>query len=225
MNQTWTSVDAYFERHLVPLDAALHGALATSEAAGLPAINITATQGKLLQLLATLCGARRILEIGTLGGFSAIWLARALPPTGRLVTLEINAVHAALAERNLTVAGVADRVDVRVGPATASLAAMIDAGVEPFDLVFIDADKVSTADYVRAALALSHPGTLIIIDNVVRGGAIQDSDSADPNVLGMQRAIDLVEHEPRLAATAVQTVGSKGYDGFLIALVVDAAKD
>jgi predicted O-methyltransferase YrrM len=219
MEPLWDKVDDYLAQHLAPSDDVLREALAASAAAGLPAISVTATQGKLLHLLARLCGARRILEIGTLGGFSAIWMARALPPGGQLITLEIDPAHAEVARRNLARAGLSDRVQVWLAPAAASLAKLAADHVEPFDLVFIDADKASSDSYFLAALDLSRSGTVIVVDNVVRKGDVIDSESTDVNVLGIRRLTELLAREPRVSATAIQTVGSKGYDGFVVALV------
>ncbi|TAL13754.1 MAG: O-methyltransferase [Frankiales bacterium] len=211
---TWTAVDDYIGQVVGTSDAALEAALTESAREGLPAISVSPPQGKLLHLLARSVRARRILEVGTLGGYSAIWLARALPADGRLVTLELDEHHAQVARANLERAGLADRVDVRVGRAVDTLAAMED----DFDLVFIDADKPSNADYVAAVLRLTHPGSVIVVDNVVRGGAVVDPDG-DANVQGVRRLNDLLMSEPRLTATTIQTVGSKGYDGFTLALV------
>ncbi|KVN96705.1 methyltransferase [Burkholderia ubonensis] len=215
----WTQVDAYFSATLVPSDDALDAALAASDAAGLPAINVAPNQGKLLQLLATIRGARRILEVGTLGGYSTIWLARALPPGGRLVTLELNPEHAKVATRNIARAGFADVVSVVVGSAKDSLAQLVEAGTEPFDFIFIDADKESNAVYLEAALKLSRPGTVIVVDNVVRRGRVADPDNQDPDVVGVRDGFRFIAAEPRLATTAVQTVGLKGWDGFSISIV------
>ncbi|HEU5475387.1 MAG TPA: O-methyltransferase [Actinophytocola sp.] len=216
----WTEVDQYFTGQLVPHDHALDATLAASNAAGLPAINVAPNQGKLLNLLAQIRGARRILEIGTLGGYSTIWLARALPPDGRLVTMEYDRRHAEVARANIARAGLADRVDVRVGAALELLPALARERPEPFDLFFIDADKQSNADYFRWALRLCRVGSLIIVDNVVRGGRVVDGRSDDPGVVGTRRLIDAMAAEPRVTATAVQTVGSKSYDGFAMALVI-----
>jgi predicted O-methyltransferase YrrM len=220
-DRAWTSVDAWFEGHLLAPDGPLEAALADSRAAGLPAISVSPTQGKLLHLLARGIGATRVLEVGTLGGYSTIWLARAVPPSGRVVTLEINPHHADVARANLLRAGLADVVDVRVGPAADSLAGLGREGVAPFDFVFIDADKVSNAVYFEWALRLTRPGSLIVVDNVVRGGAVVDEASTDANVLGVRRLFDVMAASPRVDVTAVQTVGSKGYDGFALALVVE----
>jgi predicted O-methyltransferase YrrM len=219
MDSTWQAVDDYFERHLALSESALVAALADSSAAGLPAINVTPALGRLLALLAQATGARRILEVGTLGGYSTIWMAGALPDDGILVTLELNQHHAAVAQRNIERAGVADRVKIVVAPASDTLRSMIAADTEPFDLVFIDADKERSLEYFEAALALSHPGTLIIVDNVVRNGAVVDAAATDPMVLGIQRLVDRLAGESRVSATAIQTVGGKGYDGFLLARV------
>lgn len=215
----WPAVDDYIVDHLLPPDPALEATLAASAAAGLPDINVAPTQGKLLYLLARLAGARRILEIGTLGGYSTIWLARALPEGGRLVTLEYAQAHADVARENIAAAGLADRVELRVGAAVDSLAALEAEGAGPFDLVFIDADKPNNPLYLAAALRLSRPGTVIICDNVVRRGEVIDAASEDPRVIGMRETFALMAREPRLEATALQTVGSKGYDGFAIARV------
>jgi predicted O-methyltransferase YrrM len=215
----WTAVDHYFAEELVPSDAALDQALAMSEAAGLPPHHVAPNQGKLLQLLAQMQGASRILEIGTLGGYSTIWLARAVPQDGCVITLEANPKYAEVAAQNLTRAGLADIVQIQVGLAIDSLNAMVQTGVEPFDLIFIDADKPSNPEYLAASLKLSRPGTVIIGDNVVRAGEVVNADSADPKVQGVRRFCELMAVEPRLSATAIQTVGSKGYDGFAIARV------
>jgi predicted O-methyltransferase YrrM len=217
--ETWTAVERYFSDVLGLSDPVLEETLAASVAAGLPAINVSPTQGKLLQLLAQAIGARAILEIGTLGGYSAIWLARALPPDGRLISLEADPAHADVARANITRAGLADVVDVRLGKALETLPALEAEGVTPFDVVFIDADKPNNATYFDWALRLSHPGSLIIVDNVVRDGKVLDSASDDPTVQGVRHFNEHVAAEPRVSATAIQTVGSKGYDGFMLALV------
>ncbi|MDN7863205.1 O-methyltransferase [Burkholderia multivorans] len=220
MNQDqWNRVDAYFSATLVPSDDVLDAALAASEAAGLPAINVAPNQGKLLQLLATIRGARRILEVGTLGGYSTIWLARALPPGGRLVTLELNPAHAAVATQNIARAGFADVVSVVVGSAKDSLARLIADGEAPFDFIFIDADKDNNRAYLDAALKLSRPGTVIVVDNVVRRGRVADPDNRDPDVVGVREGFARIVAEPKLTTTAVQTVGQKGWDGFSISIV------
>lgn len=220
MTQTqWTAVDAYLTETLIPHDEALEAALRASEAAGLPAHNVAPNQGRLLMLLAMSVQAKAVLEIGTLGGYSAIWLARALPAEGRLVTLEANARYADVARRNITQAGLIDRVDIRVGVALETLETLAAEGRAPFDLVFIDADKQNNVGYFEWALRLAHPGSLIIVDNVVRGGAVLNTSSKDPSVQGVRRFVARAAAEPRVVATALQTVGSKGYDGFAIMLV------
>jgi predicted O-methyltransferase YrrM len=219
MSQTlWTDVDRYFEQHLLAPDPTLDAALRASGDAGLPAIQVAANQGKLLQLLALAIGAQRVLEIGTLGGYSTIWLARALPAGGVVVTLEVDAKHAEVARANIERAGLAPRVDLRVGRALDTLPQFEND--EPFDLVFIDADKPSNADYFDWALKLSHPGSLIVVDNVARDGAVIDANSRDASVSGTRRLVERVGSEARVSATALQTVGGKGHDGLLIALVV-----
>ena len=215
---TWNAVDAYFDTELNEAEAVLDAAVKASVAAGLPSIQVSAAQGKLLYLLALAQSAKRILEVGTLGGYSALWLARALPADGRLVTLEVNPRHAEIARRNFETAEVADRIDLRVGPALETLAQLRGQGVAPFDLVFIDADKINNLGYVQAALGLSRIGTLIMVDNVVREGAVV-SESKDQAVQGVRNMAAWIRKEPRLAATVIQTVGSKGYDGFLLARV------
>ncbi|ROQ94710.1 putative O-methyltransferase YrrM [Streptomyces sp. 2132.2] len=215
--RTWTAVDDYFGGLLVEEDEALVAANADAEAAGLPAHQVAPNQGKLLHLLARIRGARTVLEIGTLGGYSTIWLARALPAGGRLVTLEVDPHCADVAEANVARAGLADVVDIRRGPALALLPHLTD--LAPFDLVFIDADKPSNPDYLKWALELTGPGSVIIGDNVVRDGAVVDPDSTDPRVQGVRRFTELIAEHPNLTATALQTVGSKGYDGLVMALV------
>lgn len=219
MNATWSAIDDYIAGHLLGDDPALNTALRRNEAAGLPAIDVSPAQGKMLQLFARMAGARRILEVGTLGGYSTIWLARALPEGGRLVTLEIDPHHADVARANLAAAGLADKVDVRTGIAVESLAVLKAEGVAPFDFVFIDADKPNNVAYIRAAIDLSRPGAVIVVDNVVRGGAILDSASDDPSVQGTQAMLEMLAGEPRIDATAIQTVGAKGWDGFVLAIV------
>ena len=213
-------VDAYLSGLFVGDDAVLERALERSAAAGLPPIAVSPVQGKLLHLLARVRGARRILEVGTLGGYSTIWLARALPHDGALITLEIDPEHAAVARENLAAAGLGELVTVEVAPALQTLDRLVDSGAQPFDLIFIDADKPNNPNYLRRALDLSRPGTLIVLDNVVRGGAVADSRSRDPNVIGTRKALEMMASDPRLQATALQTVGQKGYDGFALALVV-----
>jgi predicted O-methyltransferase YrrM len=220
VDAVWTVVDAFFVRRLGRGDDALRDAITDSTDAGLPAIAVTPLQGKLLALLARAGGARRILEIGTLGGYSAIWMARALPEGGELVTLEVDAAHAAIAQRNIERAGMGSRVRVVVGPAAETLTRLITDRVAPFDLVFIDADKESSDIYFRAALTLARVGTMIVVDNVVRDGKVADVSTTDEGVQGIQRMTDLIAAEPRVSATAIQTVGEKGYDGFILAVVV-----
>lgn len=215
----WDAVDRGLCDWLVDEDDALRAAVLDAEAAGLPAIHVSPTQGKLLHLLARMCGARRILEVGTLAGYSAIWLARALPPGGSLVTLEIDPGRADLATRSLRRAGCGACSEVIVGPALASLDRLIHEGAAPFDFVFIDADKIHCAEYLDRAVALGRPGTAIVIDNVVRSGKVLEADSEDPSVRGVRRVLDAIRDHPGLRATALQTVGSKGYDGFVLALV------
>ena len=218
--ETWSEVDRYFNQRLALDDSALTSALERSAAAGLPPISVSAPQGKLLQILALTCGARSILEIGTLGGYSAIFLARALPPGGRLISLEVDKHHAEVAQRNLRAAGLADRVTVRVGPAIETLPLLEREGAGPFDFVFIDADKPSNPQYVEWAVRLARRGAIIVLDNVVRGGKVIAAESQDANVQGVRRAMDIFATDKRLSATAIQTVGTKGYDGFAVALVV-----
>lgn len=215
----WAAVDAYIGQHLLAPDAALDAALDANAAAGLPPIDVSAAQGKMLHLFAQMAGARRILEIGTLGGYSTIWLARALPEGGTLVTLELEPHHAEVARANLDRARISDRVEIRVGAAIETLAEMHLAGGPPFDFVFIDADKENGAAYVRAAITLGRPGTVIVVDNVVREGGVLDPASDDPRITGTRALFDYVATEPRLSATAVQTVGAKKWDGFLLAIV------
>lgn len=216
--QQWTAVDRYITDRLVPSDAALDAALASSAARGLPAINVAPNQGKLLQLLARSIGAKRILEVGTLGGYSTIFLARALPVGGKLVTLEYEPKHADVARENIARAGLADVVQIRVGKAIDTLPKLAAEGGGPFDLVFIDADKPGNADYFAWAMKLTRVGSLIIVDNVVRKGEVIDP-AGDANVQGARRLYEAMAAEPRVSATAVQTVGSKGHDGFAIAVV------
>ncbi len=220
--QTWTAVDRYTADLLGGDDAALHAAVESSEAAGLPPIAVSSAQGKLLHLLARIHGARSILELGTLGGYSTIWLARALPAGGRMLTLELDPQYARVAAANIERAGLADVVEVLVGPALDTLSRLAADGEGPFDLIFIDADKQRTPEYFARALELSRPGGLIVTDNVVRSGALIDAGSEDPRVTGMRRFHELLAAEPRVTATTIQTVGSKGYDGFTLALVDQA---
>ena len=212
----WRDVDEYFVSSLVDEDEALVVARASARAAGLPDHEVAPNQGALLSLIARIARARRVLEIGTLGGYSTIWLARAVGAVGHVTTLEIDPGHARLAVANLSRAGVADRVDVVVGPARDSLRALVEQQVAPFDLVFIDADKPSNPHHLRASLALTAPGSVIIADNVVRNGAVADPGSDDDRVRGVREFIAMVAADPRLEATALQTVGSKGWDGFTL---------
>jgi predicted O-methyltransferase YrrM len=218
--EIWNEVDRYFTERLGLDDDVLAAAQRDCQAAGLPPISVSAPQGKLLQLLALSIGARSILEIGTLGGYSAIWMARALPPGGRLVSLEIDARHAKVAAGNLERAGVAGKVSVRLGPALETLPKLEREGAGPFDLVFIDADKPSNPQYVEWAVRLARPGALIVLDNVVRAGKVIAGESGDPVVQGVRRAMDVLAGDARLSATAIQTVGTKGHDGFALALVL-----
>ncbi len=216
----WARVDDYITGHLLGEDAVLAATLAANAAAGLPPIDVSAAQGKMLHLFARMMGARRILEIGTLGGYSTIWLARALGEGGTLVTLELEPHHAEVARANIARAGLSDRVEQHVGPAIDSLAVLQAAGAAPFDLIFIDADKESGVAYVRASLdGLTRPGSVIIVDNVVREGAVIDPADPDTRVIGTRALFDYVGAETRLSATAVQTVGAKKWDGFLLAIV------
>lgn len=217
--QTWTAVDEFLAGLLVPPDAALDQALAASVAAGLPAINVAPNQGKLLHLFARMCRAHRILEIGTLGGYSTIWLARALPAGGRLITLEIDPLRAEIAIANFARAKLADQIELRVGPASETLAQLIAEGAAPFDFVFIDADKLNAPEYFASSMRLTHPDSVIVVDNVVRDGAVVDAASSDENVRGVRRLLQQIAADPRVTATTLQTVGIKGYDGFVIALV------
>jgi predicted O-methyltransferase YrrM len=214
-------VDAWIADRLIGDDPALDEALARNAAEGLPAIDVSPAQGKLLHILARSIGAWRILEVGTLGGYSTIWLARALPDHGVLVTLEIDPHHAEVARANLDAAGVGDKVEIRVGPAVEMLTRMEAEGEGPFDLVFIDADKPNNVAYLKAALAIARPGSLVIVDNVVREGRVTDASSTDAAILGTRTLFDVIAAEPRLTATAIQTVGAKGWDGFMIAVVND----
>lgn len=217
--EQWSQVDEYIVKSLVPSDAALDAALSASAEAGLPAINVAPNQGKFLSLLASIQGARNILEIGTLGGYSTIWLARALPAGGRLVTLELDPKHAEVARQNLARAGVGEQVSVRVGRAIDTLAALAKEAATSFDFVFIDADKQSIPEYFQWALKLTRVGSVIVVDNVVRKGAVIDAASSDPNVQGVRRFNELLSKTPGVSATAIQTVGSKGYDGFSLVRV------
>lgn len=221
MNQArWSEVDAYLCDALVPSDAILEGALAASLAAGLPEHNVAPNQGKLLALFAKLTSAKRILEIGTLGAYSTIWLGRALSPGGQLDTLEADPKHASVARQNIADAGLSSCVDLHEGNAIETLERFIANRVAPYDFVFIDADKPSNPDYLRACLQLAREGTLIVVDNVIRGGAVVDPANEDPRVIGVRRMNEMLATDPRIEATAIQTVGSKGWDGFALIRVV-----
>lgn len=213
-DKTWEAVDQYFGK-IVGQDAALEEAQKDAVAAGLPPISVTPSQGKLLHLLVRIHGARRVLEVGTLAGYSTIWMARALPPGGNLVTLEYEPKHAEVARANIERAGLSGVVEVRVGDALKTLPELVG----PFDLIFIDADKENNAGYFQWALKLTRPGGVIIVDNVVRAGKVCDPNSTDEDALGVRRMVDLIAVEPRVSATAIQTVGGKSYDGFLLAVV------
>ncbi len=221
--EQWTAVDDYITARLIPPDPVLEAALAATAAAGIPMINVAPNQGKLLYVLAVAHGARTILEIGTLAGYSTIWLARALPADGRLITLEYEPKHAEVARANIARAGLAAQVEVRVGAALDTLPQLAAEDAGPFDLVFIDADKVNSVAYFNWALKLTRPGSLIIIDNVVRDGKVIDAASRDVSVQGVRALYEALAAEPRVAATAVQTVGSKGYDGLAVAVVLGAS--
>jgi len=217
--ETFAAVDAFIEETLVPPDESLQGALEAARQAGLPEIQVSPPQGRLLQILARLQGARTVLEFGTLGGYSTILLARALPEGGRLVSLEANAEYAEVARGSIERAGVGDVVELRVGPALETLPALAEEGFGPIDLTFIDADKVNTPNYFAWALDHSRPGSLIVADNVVRDGTLADADSGDQATAAQRRLHEMIGAEPRVTATTIQTVGGKGYDGFTIALV------
>ena len=216
----WAEVDRYFSSALIRSDRVLDAALKANRKANLPAIDVTALQGRFLEVLIRATGARRVLEIGTLGGYSTLWLARAIPDNGLVVTLELEAKHASIAQKNIERAGFSQRVDLRIGPAAESLAALVAASADPFDFIFIDADKAGYPEYLKWSLKLSRPGTLIIADNVVRDGKVIDAKNSDPNIKGVRRFLKLAAAEPRLSTTVLQTVGNKGYDGFAIALVL-----
>ena len=216
---TWAEVDEYICDHLCPPDPTLEGALASSQASGLPALSVSPPQGKFLHVLAAAIGARRILEVGTLGGYSTIWLARALPADGRVISLELEETHARVARANLDRAGVSDRVEVRIGPALELLPRLQHEIDQPFCLSFIDADKANIPHYFDWAVKLSRSGSLIVVDNVVRKGSLIDSRSTDENVIGVRRLHELLANDRRVTATTLQTVGVKGYDGLTIAIV------
>ncbi|MFG1398440.1 O-methyltransferase [Roseixanthobacter pseudopolyaromaticivorans] len=219
----WSRVDDYIVETLVPADATLDAVLEASAAAGLPAINVSPAQGQMLALFARMVNARRILEIGTLGGYSTIWLARALPADGKVVTLEADSRYAEVARENFERAGVSERIDLRVGRALDTLPAVEHDAAGPFDLIFVDADKPNNPEYLVWALRLSRPGTLIVWDNVIRDGEVADAGSGDPRVQGVRRLFDLLAEDSHLSSTAIQTVGSKGYDGFALTLVQEPA--
>ncbi|MBO0732237.1 MAG: O-methyltransferase [Acidimicrobiaceae bacterium] len=218
-NNAWPDVDAYVRETVLGSDPVMDAILAANAAAGLPAIDVSAPQGKLLALLVRLVGAHRVLEVGTLGGYSTVWMARALPPGGQLVTLEINEDHARVARANVERAGVAGEVEVRLGPALSSLPAIAAEAAPPFDLVFIDADKPSNPQYLEWALKLTRPGSVIVVDNVIRNGQVLDASSRDPTIAGTRQVLEMIGADPRLDATALQMVGSKGWDGFALAVV------
>ncbi|MFN2625556.1 MAG: O-methyltransferase, partial [Mycobacteriales bacterium] len=215
----WTEVDDYLSALVAPHDDALDAALHANDDAGLPHIDVTATQGKLLHILARTCDARRVLEVGTLGGYSTIWLARALPDGGQVVTLEIDPKHARVARSNVDRAGVGDRVDIRVGPALDTLTALAEDAGAAFDLTFIDADKPNTPEYFGRAVALSRRGSLVVVDNVVREGEVANAASTDDAVRANRELMEIIASDARVTGTAIQTVGSKGYDGFVLAIV------
>jgi len=217
--ELWTAVDQYIVESLIPRDTVLDEALQANAAGGLPTIDVAPNQGKLLHLLARIQGAKRILEIGTLGGYSTIWLARALPSDGKLVTLEAEAKHAKVAQANIEHAGFSSIVELRLGPALESLSQLHAEGAPPFDFIFIDADKQNIPGYLEWSLRFSRPGTVIVTDNVVREGAVIDSQDPDPRVQGVRRFFEMIAADSRIEATTLQTVGSKGYDGFTLAVV------
>ena len=217
MSESWSVVDAYLNGVLIPPDPIAEATLAANTAAGLPAIDVSPNQGRLLQLLVRMSGARRVLEIGTLGGYSTMWMGRGLPEDGTIVTLEVNEAHARVARANLDRAGLGSRVDIRIGPALESLPML--AGSAPFDFVFIDADKRNNARYLEWALKLTQPGSVLVCDNVVRAGEIADPEATNDDVRGTRDFLKALGSDPRLEATALQTVGSKGWDGFALAVV------
>lgn len=216
----WKKVDDFFTEALISSDPALDAATAANREADLPAIDVTPLQGRFLELMIRASGARRALEIGTLGGYSTIWMAQAVGPDGKVITLELDPHHAEVAKGNFDKAGFSDRVELRLGPATESLANLIAEKSAPFDFIFIDADKATYPEYIQQSLRLSRPGTLIIADNVVRDGKVIDPDNPDPNIQGVRRFTELIAAEPRLSSTVLQSVGSKGYDGFAISIVL-----
>jgi len=217
--KTWSAVDNYIVEKLLEGDPVQQETLKHNAANGLPAIDVSPPQGKFLNLLVRMTGARKILEIGTLGGYSTIWMARGLPQDGRLITLEYEPRHAETAKANIARAGFADRVEVRTGAAADTLPALASEGAGPFDFIFIDADKPSNPIYLDWALKLSRPGTVVVLDNVIRNGSVIDARNPDPSIVGTRKGFDVFAQSPRFDATALQTVGSKGYDGFAIAIV------
>jgi predicted O-methyltransferase YrrM len=217
----WTAVDNYIADLFIQQDFALQAALDSSAAAGLPTINVSPAQGKLLHLLARVQGARKILELGTLGGYSTIWLARAVPPDGRLISLEVDPKRAEIARANIARAELANMVEIKVGRAADSMQKLLAEGRGPFDLIFIDADKPSYAEYLQWSLKLSRPGTLILADNVIRKGAVADPASTDENVRGIRKFNEVLAAETRVTTSVIQTVGSKGYDGLALILVME----
>ena len=220
MQETWAAIDRYFGDLLAPEDEALKNCMEANRQAGLPSIDVPGLLGKFLDLMVRISGARNVLEIGTLGAYSTIWMARALPEGGQVVTLEIDPDRAAIARKNLERAGVLDRVEITIGPALDTLKALYDGAIEPFDVIFVDADKKSLPEYLDWSLKLSHPGTVIIVDNVVRDGKVLDPASVDPDVQGVRRMTEMMAANPRLRATAIPTVGARGYDGFAMAVVL-----
>ncbi len=220
MQDLWANVDRYFGELLAPEDSHLKAILESNQAASLPSIDVPALLGKFLDLMVRISGARRVLEVGTLGGYSTLWLARALPPGGHLITLELDPHHAEVARTNLDEAGVLDRVEIRIGSANDSLRQLHESDAQPFGLIFLDADKQGLPGYLEWSLKLSHPGTIIIADNVVRDGKVIDPGNPAPDIQGVRRLIELMAAEPRLSATAIPTVGARGYDGFAIAVVL-----
>jgi predicted O-methyltransferase YrrM len=220
----WIDVDRYFSEQLHLSDPVLDAAMQANAAAELPAIDVAPNQGKFLNVLARLAHSKKILEVGTLGGYSTIWLARALPAGGRLISLEFNPKHADVAKSNIQRAGLSDRVEIRVGAALDSLHQIEKEGFAPFDFIFIDADKPNNPGYLEWAIKLSRPGTLIIVDNVVRDGEVSDASNSDPAIQGTRKMFELMSRDPSLSSTALQTVGSKGYDGFAMAIVTDQKK-
>lgn len=217
---TWTRVDDFLNSKLIRPDERFVRALSDQDSSGLPSINVTATQGKFLNMLSKITGARRILEIGTLGGYSTMWLSESLPPEGTLLSLELSEKHAGIARKNLERAGLAGKVEIRVGNAVETLPEVVNKGVDPFDLIFIDADKSSIPHYFKWAVKASRSGTLIVVDNVIRNGKLIDRDSTDPDVKGVAELVEIVSETPSVESTAIQTVGSKGYDGFMIVRVL-----